>query len=92
MAAGPASRRLENRSALVTTMTCNRLLRFSTGGELLETTKFDTYLWAVAVSDSGGLLPCTVDHYVEDDCLAERSSKIQLWRRDDCGVVRSGSP
>lgn len=68
-------------TVLVTTMTCNRLLRFSGSGELLENTLFDSHLWAVAVSPSGDVLLCTADHYVENDCLAASSGKIQRWRQ-----------
>lgn len=67
-------------SVLVTTMTCNRLLRFGATGKLLASELFDTHLWACAVTESGEVLLCTADHFVADDCLHHRSGKIQLWR------------
>ena len=68
-------------SVLVTTMTCDTLVRFSGAGEHLATHSFDTHLWACAVSDAGEVLLCTADHYIAEDCRRERSGKIQIWRR-----------
>jgi sugar lactone lactonase YvrE len=64
-------------NVLVTTMTCNRLVRFSPAGEHLETLAFDVPLWACAVNDEGDVLLCTSHHAAAEDCRRERSGAIQ---------------
>jgi sugar lactone lactonase YvrE len=62
---------------LVTTMTCNSLIRFAPDGTHLETLTFDVPIWACAVSDDGEILLCTSHHSALDDCQRERSGAIQ---------------
>jgi sugar lactone lactonase YvrE len=62
---------------LVTTMLCNKLIKFSPDGRHLETQEFDVPLWACAVTDDGDVLLCTSQHAVEADCRRERSGAIQ---------------
>jgi sugar lactone lactonase YvrE len=62
---------------LVTTMFCNKLVKFAPNGAHLETLEFDVPLWACAVSDSGDILLCTSHHAGIADCQRERSGAIQ---------------
>lgn len=68
-------------NVLVTTMTCNRLIKFSPAGKHLETLEFDVPLWACAVSGRGDVLLCTSHHSAAEDCRRERSSAIQRVMR-----------
>ncbi len=62
---------------LVTTMICNKLIKFAPDGTCLQMLTFDVPTWACAVSDSGEILLCTSHHAGEDDCKRERSGAIQ---------------
>ncbi len=62
---------------LVTTMICNKLIKFAPDGRYLETLEFDVPTWACAVSDAGDVLLCTSHHAVIGDCQHERSGAIQ---------------
>jgi sugar lactone lactonase YvrE len=62
---------------LVTTMTCNKLVKYSPSGEYLESWAVGVNVWAVACSDAGDILLCTSEHSHPKDCRQERSGKIQ---------------
>ena len=66
-----------NGNILVTTMTCNQLVRFAPDGRVLATDRFEDPLWACAVTDEGETLVCTAQHCVEEDCKRQRSGAIQ---------------
>lgn len=62
---------------LVTTMTCNTLIKFAPDGAHLETLKFNVPVWACAATDGGDILLCTSTVSEIEDCQRERSGAIQ---------------
>jgi sugar lactone lactonase YvrE len=62
---------------LVTTMNCNKLVKFAPDGTHRATLEFDVPLWACAVSDTGDILLCTSHHAAKENCQRERSGTIQ---------------
>ncbi len=64
-------------SLLVTTMTCERLVRFAANGRHLATYDLGVPVWACAVSDAGEIFVCTSAHAAKPDCQRERSGSVQ---------------
>jgi sugar lactone lactonase YvrE len=65
---------------LVTTMTCNQLVKISPTGNILQTTPLPTPVWACAVGKNGDIFLCTSAHAIPEDCARHRSGKIQLLK------------
>jgi sugar lactone lactonase YvrE len=62
---------------LVTTMTCNSLMKFGPDGTHLETLTFDVPTWACAVTDDSEIILCTSQYSGIDECQRERLGAIQ---------------
>jgi sugar lactone lactonase YvrE len=62
---------------LVTTMTCNSLIKIAPDGTHLETLTFDAPTWACAMTDDSEVILCTSHHSSLDECQRERSGAIQ---------------
>ncbi|MEP7350474.1 MAG: SMP-30/gluconolactonase/LRE family protein [Sphingorhabdus sp.] len=65
----------------VTTMTCNRLVRFCAEGVQQEVLELDHPCWSCALGGPDGetLFVATADHYVGDICQRERSGAVGMW-------------
>ncbi len=62
---------------LVTTMTCNALVKFAPDGVYLKTLTFDVPTWACAATDDGEVLLCTSRVSAPEDCMREISGAVQ---------------
>ncbi|WP_218006087.1 SMP-30/gluconolactonase/LRE family protein [Novosphingobium lentum] len=64
-------------SVLVTTMTCNQLVRFTADGRHMATYDLGVAVWACAVSGAGDILVCTSPVAGKADCQRERGGAVQ---------------